>query len=387
MSKNNNKKPTFIKEAPAPEVAALSKEKRRLLTLDTTEILNKEKRKGVFAKQKRIKLDLKSEGKKRKLREISILGIDDAPVKQKPRTIENTTEENHTVVLTGDEEVEGEEAMDEYAKYYKGEVRPKICITTCIQPSRRVYDFIKELLYVFPKSYFYPRKGFTMKKITEDCIENGFTDILVINEDNKKINGMTVCHLPDGPTAYFQLRNVRLHKEMGKGEVGELEQVSNPEVLLNRFTSRIGKRCARVLGSLFQIKPHFHSRRVVTFHNQRDYIFFRQHRYIFERAGKAEHANDEESKKATERARLQAKINKFNKTKGSKNTTPSSVAGLLDDESIINKTKVRCTIEEIGPQFTMKLKWIQHGTFDYQQGEYEWKHNNDMKTHKKKFHL
>eukprot|EP00461_Guttulinopsis_vulgaris_P002515 UN02516 len=192
-----------------PEIQALPKEKKRLLVLDTTEIKNKEKRKAVYARQRRVKLDIKSEAKKRKYREIALLGVDDAPAKKVPRTIENTQKDNHTVVLQGDEEVEGEEAMDEYAKYYKGEVIPKICITTCIQPSRRVYDFIRELLYVFPKSYFYPRKGFTMKEITENCIENGFTDIIVINEDNKEINGMTVCHLPEGPTAYFQLRNVR----------------------------------------------------------------------------------------------------------------------------------------------------------------------------------
>ena len=34
----------------------------------------------------------------------------------------------------------------------------------------------------------------------------------------------------------------------------------------------------------------------------------------------------------------------------------------------------KARLQEIGPRFTLKLKWLQRGTFDTTQGEYEWKH-------------
>lgn len=48
-----------------------------------------------------------------------------------------------------------------------------------------------------------------------------------------------------------------------------------PELLLNNFNTRLGRRVGRMLGSLFHQDPQFRGRRVVTFHNQRDFIFFR----------------------------------------------------------------------------------------------------------------
>jgi ribosome production factor 1 len=364
----------------------LTAEKQRLLALNTSDILNAKKRQEVFARQKKLKNDLKTETKKRKLRELELLGIDDAPVRSKPRTIENTTEANPTVVLLGDESIQGEEAMDEFSGFYNKEVTPKLCITTCLKPSKRCYSFVRELLYVFPNSFFYPRKGFTVKQIAENCAENDFTDVIIINEDNKKINGLTVQHLPEGPTAFFQLRRVTLNSEL-PGNPGELEHLSRPEILLNRFTSRVGRRTARILSALFHIEPDFKGRRVITFHNQRDFIFFRHHRYIFERVGKAEAENDAEVKKLQEKARLAAKLRKLGKKHQRLHDQLKDAPKLLEGESIINNAKVRCKIQEIGPQFTMRLKWIQHGIFDKQHGEYEWKMNNDMKTHKKKFHL
>lgn len=60
---------------------------------------------------------------------------------------------------------------------------------------------------------------------------------------------------------------------------------------------------------------------------------------------------------------------------------------LYEAETIINDNKVRALLQEVGPQFTMKLKWIQHGIWDRDAGEYEWRHNNDLGKRKKKFFL
>jgi ribosome production factor 1 len=37
--------------------------------------------------------------------------------------------------------------------------------------------------------------------------------------------------------------------------------------------------------------------------------------------------------------------------------------------------------------FTLKLRWLQHGTFDTQHGQYEWLHKPDMDTSRRRFFL
>jgi len=69
----------------------------------------------------------------------------------------------------------------------------------------------------------------------------------------------------------------------------------------------------------------YRGRQVVTFHNQRDFIFFRRHRYIFKDGKKA-------------------------------------------------------NLQEIGPEFSLKLQWLQKGTFDTKLGDYEWHHKVSLKT-------
>lgn len=36
------------------------------------------------------------------------------------------------------------------------------------------------------------------------------------------------------------------------------------------------------------------------------------------------------------------------------------------------KDKTRARLQELGPRFTLKMKWLQEGTFNTQFGEYEW---------------
>ena len=48
-----------------------------------------------------------------------------------------------------------------------------------------------------------------------------------------------------------------------------------PEIILNRFNTRLGTRIGRLLASLYPQSPQFRGRQVATFHNQRDFIFFR----------------------------------------------------------------------------------------------------------------
>lgn len=47
----------------------------------------------------------------------------------------------------------------------------------------------------------------------------------------------------------------------------------------------------------------------------------------------------------------------------------------------------RVDLQEIGPRFTLKLRWIQKGLFDMKNGEYEWMYTADMGVDRKKFYL
>ena len=51
--------------------------------------------------------------------------------------------------------------------------------------------------------------------------------------------------------------------------------------------------------------------------------------------------------------------------------------------------KTRARLQELGPRFTLKLKWLQEGLLDTQFGEYEWIQGkrNQMKAERRKFFL
>ena len=59
-----------------------------------------------------------------------------------------------------------------------------------------------------------PAQGFPLKKIVKYAAAKGFTDLIVFNEDRKKINGLLLVHLPAGPTAHFKLSSLVLSKDI-----------------------------------------------------------------------------------------------------------------------------------------------------------------------------
>lgn len=56
-----------------------------------------------------------------------------------------------------DEEVLGDERDDEFAQYYDHGKRPKIMITTRPKCSRKLFDFIGDLMQMIPNATYYPR--------------------------------------------------------------------------------------------------------------------------------------------------------------------------------------------------------------------------------------
>lgn len=289
-------------------------------------IKNKHKRSQMVQLMKREQKKQKSKGR-RDRKEAEARG--ETVTRGEPRSIDKMREPDETIVPPEDSEVEDDEALDEFENYFKGDVKPKILVTTQKHPSSKCFNFLKELVSVLPNCFYYPRKDFPFKKMCEVASTRGFTDILLFHEKSKVIQGVYMCHLPKGPTSYWRMTRLKLGQEIKGGATCNASH--NPELILNNFVTRLGRRIGRQLAALFPQSPDFVGRRTVTFHNQRDFVFFRHYRYAFKEDG------------------------------------------------------TKCKLQEIGPRFTMKLRYLQHGTFDSKAGEYEYIWRPDSQVSRKRF--
>ncbi|KAH9943805.1 Brix-domain-containing protein [Amylocystis lapponica] len=176
-------------------------------------------------------------------------------------------------------------ASDPFASYFSGNVDPtappKVLLTTSQKATRVTYEFCEELSGVFPGAEFIRRKkgkGFEMGRIAGWAAGRGYSHLVVVNEDVKKPNAITVVYLPEGPTAYFKLTSIELSQKI----TGHARATAHfPELVLNGFVTRLGHTVGRLFQTFFPPMPEFQGRQVVTLHNQRDFLFFRRHRYAF----------------------------------------------------------------------------------------------------------
>lgn len=287
--------------------------KARLPVLNPLSLMrNKEQRMALFRKMKKEKHKKKMQERRARRK----AGLPANP----GHTIESLREKDQTEVSnlndSDNEELRKELEIDDFSTYFERIYEPKVLITFADNPVTKTRKFGLELSRIFPNALVKIRNKASVKKICKSAEREQFTDVVIINEDRRKPNGLLVIHLPNGPTAHFKLSNVKLttdikrdHKEITK---------HRPEVILTNFTTRLGLTVGRMMGALFHHDPEFRGRRAVTFHNQRDYIFFRHHRYEFSKEGK------------------------------------------------------RVKLRELGPRFTLKLRSLQEGTFDSKTGDYTW---------------
>ncbi|KAI8985560.1 Brix-domain-containing protein [Trametes punicea] len=279
-------------------------------------IKNKVKREEVARKRKKEK---REEKLKRRLAQAKAEANDPLAKKKRlaqnvPRTLDNTREFDPSVLtanphseagpstlaqqgdpasLNAQAEVEQQPAdehaadiaIDPFAAYFSGaldpSVPPKVLITTSPKATRTTYDFCDELVGVFPGAEFIRRKkgkGFELGRIAGWAANRGYSHFIVVNEDMKKPNAITMVYLPEGPTAYFKLTSIELSKKIS----GHARATAHyPELVLNGFVTRLGHTVGRLFQTLFPPMPEFQGRQVVTLHNQRDFLFFRRHRYAF----------------------------------------------------------------------------------------------------------
>ena len=173
---------------------------------------------------------------------------------------------------------------DEYAG--AGERDPRVLVTTSRDPSSRLIQFAKELKLMLPNSQRVNRGGLVVSELVESCRTADYTDLVIVHEHRGEPDGLVVCHLPYGPTAYFGIYNTVLRHDIGdKSAVGTVSE-AYPHLIFSNFTSRLGERAASILRHLFPV-PKPDSKRVMTFANQEDFISYRHHTYEMPRGAKS----------------------------------------------------------------------------------------------------
>ena len=153
---------------------------------------------------------------------------------------------------------------------------PRVCVTTSRSPSSRLKQFSKEMKVLIPNSTRINRGTHRVDELVEVCKTSDFTDLVVVQETRGEPDGLIVCHLPLGPTAYFTLNGAVLRHDLEGGAAPMSE--AYPHIILNNFTTELGKRVGNILKCLFPV-PKIDTRRIVTFSNDNDHISFRHHVY------------------------------------------------------------------------------------------------------------
>eukprot|EP01061_Rhynchopus_euleeides_P026162 TRINITY_DN42827_c0_g1_i1.p1 TRINITY_DN42827_c0_g1~~TRINITY_DN42827_c0_g1_i1.p1 ORF type:complete len:357 (+),score=151.55 TRINITY_DN42827_c0_g1_i1:131-1201(+) len=259
---------------------------------------------------------------------------EEAVPKLVPKTTDNMREADETMAQSDDEEIEGDEADDEYFEHYHDDVEPKLLLTTQVDPGIRTTRFMEELTAFFPNCHYFERRGYTVRQITQYAVNRGFSDVMIVGDSGggqkSRPFSMIITHLPQGPTHWYRISNVLFNSEIKNAGV---RTEHYPELLLRGFSTRLGKRVARQFTAMFPQLKDEKGRNVAVIHNHRDFMFIRNYRYMYE---------------STEAVRLQ----------------------------------------ETGPRFTLRLKSLQAGLFNPRFGEFEWfRKKKEMDKSRRRFHL
>lgn len=137
--------------------------------------------------------------------------------------------------------------------------------------------FVKELRLIIPNSQRMNRGNYEMTQLVNACRANEVTDFIVVHEHRGVPDGLIICHLPFGPTAYFTLTDVIMRHDIP--EIGTMSE-QYPHLIFHNFKSILGTRVMNILKYLYPV-PKEDSKRVITFANHDDYISFRHHIYKY----------------------------------------------------------------------------------------------------------
>lgn len=148
-------------------------------------------------------------------------------------------------------------------------------ITTSHDSSARLKKFVKELRLIFPNAQRMNRGNYEIKQLVQACRANEVTDFIVVHEHRGVPDTLIVCHMPYGPTAYFNLTDVVMRHDVP--DIGTMSE-QFPHLIFHNFKTQLGKRAMNILKYLYPV-PKEDSKRVISFANHDDYTSFRHHIY------------------------------------------------------------------------------------------------------------
>lgn len=250
------------------------------------------------------------------------------PTRQRPRASSNAPSLAHSTASTNLDLTPTSLAL-KFPTLFSDEPppTPKVLLTTSLNST--LHREAQLLCTMFPNSTYVPRSAhryghkFSLREISKFATNREYTTVVLLKEDYKKPTGLTIVHLPHGPTCHFSIKNwVEGKKLPGHGNPTN----HYPELILNNFRTPLGLLTARLFLTLFPPKPELQGRQVITLHNQRDYIFVRRHRYVFRE----------------------------------KRETEKSVIG-PDGKPVQGVEGIRAGLQELGPRFTLKLRRVDKG--------------------------
>lgn len=139
----------------------------------------------------------------------------------------------------------------------------------------------REIKVCMPNSQAVNRGNHRTDELIEAAKKADFTDLIMLSETRGQPDGMIVCHLPFGPSAYFTLSNCVLRHDIPESVPASQ---ANPNIVIDNFSTTIGSRTKRILQALYP-PAKSDCRRVITYANRDDFISFRHHMYTKDRKG------------------------------------------------------------------------------------------------------
>ena len=130
---------------------------------------------------------------------------------------------------------------------------------------------------LIPNSVRVNRGNNRVDELMESCKSSEFSDVVIVQETRGEPDGLVVCHLPLGPTAFFTLSSAVLRHDLNPPAAPMSE--AYPHLILHNFNTELGQRVGNILKCLFPVPNKADTKRLVTFANNNDFISFRHHMY------------------------------------------------------------------------------------------------------------
>lgn len=203
------------------------------------------------------------ERRKRLLREYLLKREDDN--KQEKRREEIKEAYKNNVKLTHDLKEDAQHLLTEiiYDIPIENEQKtPKILVTTSRNPSSMLRESAKRISNVFSGKLL-SRGSLTVEELSEHCVTDGITTLIILTESKGKPSTMTISFFPTGPTFCFNITKFRLERSVSNHS-------TNVGLIVDNFNSEIGLKLANFTKLMFPKREIY--KRIILVANRNDVV-------------------------------------------------------------------------------------------------------------------